>query len=99
MELNFGRSAPFTVGIEEEFQILSADSYELVQRYDEVAAAADDERLRPELMKSTVEVATHVARTVPEAIEGSLDLRRTVRDAAREREAVIASAGTHAFSR
>src|ERR671936_2401297 len=99
MELNFGRSAPFTVGIEEEFQILSADSYELVQRYDEVAAAAADERLRPELMKSTVEVATHIARTVPEAVEGAGDLRRTVRDAAAARDALIAAAGTHPFSR
>src|SRR5919201_1367554 len=99
MELNFGRSAPFTVGIEEEFQILSADSYELVQRYDEVAAAAADERLRPELMKSTVEVATNIARTVPEAVDGATDLRRTVRDAAAARDALIAAAGTHPFSR
>jgi glutamate---cysteine ligase / carboxylate-amine ligase len=99
MELNFGRSAPFTVGIEEEFQILSAESYELVQRYEEVAEAAADERLRPELMKSTVEVATHIARTVPEAAEGAADLRRTVREAAADRDALIAAAGTHPFSR
>src|ERR671934_726786 len=99
MELNFGRSAPFTVGIEEEFQILSAESYELVQRYDEVAESAADERLRPELMKSTVEVATHIAQTVPEAVAGAADLRGTVRDAAAERDALIAAAGTHPFSR
>jgi carboxylate-amine ligase len=99
VELNFGRREPFTVGIEEEFQIVGAESFELVQRYEEVAEAADDERLRPELMKSTVEVATHVARTVPEAIDGAADLRRTVRDAAAERGALIASAGTHPFSR
>src|SRR5919204_3779308 len=99
VELNFGRSAPFTVGIEEEFQILSAESYELVQRYDEVAESAADERLRPELMKSTVEVATHIAQTVPEAVAGAADLRGTVRDAAAERDALIAAAGTHPFSR
>ncbi len=40
MEVNFGRSAPFSLGVEEEFQLLSPESFELVSRYDEVAEAA-----------------------------------------------------------
>jgi gamma-glutamyl:cysteine ligase YbdK (ATP-grasp superfamily) len=44
METRFGQSAPFTVGIEEESQLVSAESYELVPRFDEVADAARDER-------------------------------------------------------
>jgi glutamate---cysteine ligase / carboxylate-amine ligase len=46
-----------------------------------------------------VEVATHVAGSVAEAIEDARGLRATLRDAAAERGAVIAGAGTHPFSR
>jgi glutamate---cysteine ligase / carboxylate-amine ligase len=100
MEVNFGRSAPFSLGIEEEFQLLSPDSFELVSRYDEVAeAAGSDERIKPELMQSVLEVATGISGTVAEAVEDARTLRARVRDAAAERETVIASAGTHPFSR
>ena len=100
MEVNFGRSAPFSLGVEEEFQLVSAESYELVSRYDEVAeAAGGHERIKPELLQSTAEVATEVARTVAEAIADAADLRRRLRDAAAENGTLIASAGTHPFSR
>jgi carboxylate-amine ligase len=46
-----------------------------------------------------VEVATGVAATVDEAIADLRNLRGRLRDAAGERDAVIASAGTHPFSR
>ena len=100
IELNFGKSAPFSLGVEEEFQLLHEESYELVSRFDEVAeAAAHERRIKAELLQSVVEVATHVAGSVAEAIEDARGLRTTLRDAAAERGAVIASAGTHPFSR
>jgi len=99
MEVNFGRSAPFSIGVEEEFQLLSPESYELVSRFDEVAEAAGDERVKPELLQSVLEVATSVGRNVPEAIEEARELRARLRDAAAERGTLIASAGTHPFSR
>ena len=99
MEVNFGRSAPFSIGVEEEFQLLSPESYELVSRFDEVAEAAGDERVKPELLQSVLEVATSVGRNVPEAIEEARELRTRLRDAAAERGTLIASAGTHPFSR
>lgn len=100
MESSFGKSAPFSLGVEEEFQLLNAESFELTSRFDEVAeAAGDDERIKAELMQSVVEVATGISRTVPEAIEEARGLRAQVRDAAAERGALIASAGTHPFSR
>jgi glutamate---cysteine ligase / carboxylate-amine ligase len=46
-----------------------------------------------------IEVATHVAGSVAEAIEDARGLRATLRDAAAEGGTVIASAGTHPFSR
>jgi glutamate---cysteine ligase / carboxylate-amine ligase len=99
MEVNFGRSVPFSIGVEEEFQLLSPESYELVSRFDEVAEAADDERVKPELLQSVLEVATTVASNVPEAIQEARELRARLRDAAGERGTLIASAGTHPFSR
>jgi carboxylate-amine ligase len=100
LELNFGKSTPFSLGVEEEFQLLHEESYELVSRFDEVAeAAAHERRIKAELLQSVVEVATHVAGSVEEAIEDARGLRATLRDAAAERGAVIAGAGTHPFSR
>src|SRR6185503_6278387 len=100
MEVNYGRRRPFSLGVEEEFQLLNGESYELSSRYDEVCeAVGGDPRVKAELMQSIVEVATHVAESVPEAIEETRDLRAQLRDAAAESGALIASAGTHPFSR
>jgi glutamate---cysteine ligase / carboxylate-amine ligase len=99
MEHAFGSGQPFTVGIEEEFQLVSAESYELVPRFDDVADAARDERVRQELMTSVLETATGVHVTVGEAIEEVRAIRRRLRDAAQERGALIVAAGTHPFSR
>jgi carboxylate-amine ligase len=97
---NYGKSGRFSLGIEEEFQLLSPESYELVSRYDEVAeAAGPDEQIKPELMQSVLEVATRISGSVAEAIEDARDLRRRIRDAAGEGGTLIASAGTHPFSR
>jgi len=99
VEHAFGRSAPFTVGIEEEFQLLSAESYELVPRFEEVADAAGDDRVRRELMTSVLETATGIHTNVGEAMAEVREIRALLRDAASERGALIASAGTHPFSR
>ena len=62
-------------------------------------AASHERRIKAELLQSVIEVATHVAGSVAEAIEDARGLRATLSDAAAERGAVIASAGTHPFSR
>ena len=56
-------------------------------------------RVKPELLQSVIEGATRVSRTVSEAVADLHELRRRLRDAAAERESLIASAGTHPFSR
>jgi carboxylate-amine ligase len=95
----FGRGAPFTIGIEEEYQLLSAESHELVPRFDEIAEEAADERVRQELMTSVLEAATGIHERVAEAVGEVREIRRHLRDAAARRGALIASAGTHPFSR
>jgi carboxylate-amine ligase len=101
MEVNYGKREPFTLGVEEELQLLNAESYELASRYEEVfgEAEAADDRIRPELMQSTVEVATQPVRTVREALDEARELRRRLRDEAEARDCLIAASGTHPFSR
>src|SRR5438105_4732465 len=99
MEVNFGRGSRFSIGVEEEFQLLPRESFELVSRFDEVAEAAGREVVKPELLQSVAELATSVARNVGEAIEDARRLRARLRDAAAEGGTLVASAGTHPFSR
>lgn len=104
MRHNFGTSRRFSLGVEEEFQLVGRESYELVSRVDEILSevAGEEEhngRVKPELLQSVVEVATDVAGSVGEAMEDLRGLRARLRDAAAERDALIAAAGTHPFSR
>ena len=75
-----------------------------MSRIDEILLAFDDDeehegRIKAELLQSTVEIATNVAGTVAEAIEDLARLRARLRDVAAESDSLIASAGTHPFSR
>src|SRR3954468_18048780 len=101
VDVNYGSSAPFTLGVEEELQLVSTESYELASRYAEVfgEAARNDDRIRPELLQSTVEVATEPAATVAEALAEAEELRRRAREEAEARGVAVISAGTHPFSR
>jgi glutamate---cysteine ligase / carboxylate-amine ligase len=99
VEHAFGRSPPFSVGIEEEYQLVSPQSYELVPRFEEVAQAARDERVHQELMTSVLEAATGVHERVAGAVDEVRELRAVLRDAAAAHDVLIASAGTHPFSR
>jgi carboxylate-amine ligase len=99
VEHAFGRSAPFSLGIEEEFQLVSPQSYELVPRFEEIADAANDERVHQELMTSVLEAATGVHERVADVVAEVREIRSTLRDAAAGRDVLIASAGTHPFSR
>ena len=68
-------------------------------RFDEIAEAAGDERVHQELMTSVLEAATGVHQRVGQAIDEVREIRTTLRDAADEHDVLIASAGTHPFSR
>jgi carboxylate-amine ligase len=99
MEIGYGKRPPFTLGVEEEFQLVDRESCELVSRFDEVEEEVGHGVVQPELLQSVLEVATHVHRTVPEALEEARELRRRVLAAAAESGTLVVSAGTHPFSR
>lgn len=103
MEANFGSSELYSLGIEEEFQILDGESLELVPRVDELLASIGrgdqrgrvSERVTHELFRSEVEISTGVAGSVAEAVEELAFLRARLQEAAASRGSLIASAGTH----
>jgi carboxylate-amine ligase len=101
MDVNYGKSAPFTLGVEEELQLVNSDSFDLTSRYAEVfgEAARHDDRIKEELLQSTVEVATEPCRTVAEAIAEAGELRRSAQEYADGHGVRVLSAGTHPFSR
>jgi carboxylate-amine ligase len=103
METNFGWSTPYSVGVEEEFQLVRADSLELVSKAEPILSSFEGEsiaqRIKPELLQSTVEASTRISASVAEALDDVVDLRARLRRAAAEEGTLLASAGTHPFSR
>jgi glutamate---cysteine ligase / carboxylate-amine ligase len=103
METNFGTSTPYSLGIEEEFQLVDPETLELISRIEPILGAIEGGTLRgrvkPELLQSVLEVSTRIAVNVAEAIDDLADLRSRVSSLAAEHGAAIASAGTHPFSR
>ncbi len=64
------RAEPFTIGVEEEYQIVDAESRELRPQGQELLPAARStggEEVQPELYLSQIEIATPVCRSLAEA--------------------------------
>jgi glutamate---cysteine ligase / carboxylate-amine ligase len=102
LDHSFGKSEPYTLGVEEEYMLLDGETFDLVQHIDTVLAAVTghelEPRINPELMQSVLEVATPVCRT-PADVEVQLrKLRAYVCKVAREQSMRVGSAGTHPFS-
>jgi gamma-glutamyl:cysteine ligase YbdK (ATP-grasp superfamily) len=64
MEKRFGSSALFTIGLEEEFQLVDPSTKELAAAVEGVldAAPAGSERIAPELFQDCVEMRTPASR-------------------------------------
>ncbi|MBW3574011.1 MAG: carboxylate-amine ligase [Actinobacteria bacterium] len=93
----------FTLGVEEEFLLVDADSRRLRPRAEEVLHDAGSElggkgQLDQEFKQSQVEHGTDVCHTLEELSEEITRLRRTLMAAAERVGARIAASGTHPFS-
>ncbi|MGH7337464.1 MAG: carboxylate-amine ligase, partial [Myxococcota bacterium] len=98
----FGKSDPYTLGVEEEYMLLDPETYDLVQHIDTVLAAVSghelESRINPELMQSVLEIATPVCRTASD-VDGELrKLREYVTSVAQGQKLRVGSSGTHPFS-
>ena len=91
----------FTVGVEEEFQIVDPHTWELRSHVSELLASsapAFGDAIKREMHQSIVEVGTKICRNVAELAEEIIRNRRDLADAAERTGLRIAAAGTHPFS-
>ena len=91
----------FTIGVEEEYQIVNPASRELQPRAGRILPEAEKkvgDNVTPELYLSQIEIGTPVCRSLSEARAEIVRLRGEVIAAARQHGNRIAAAGTHPFS-
>ena len=100
METRFGASAPFTVGVEEEFQLVDPLTRELAPAIETVIGTAPDgsELMARELFQDCVEMRTPVFSNVGELAGQLPALRRQVANAAEEAGVGLAASGLHPTS-
>jgi glutamate---cysteine ligase / carboxylate-amine ligase len=91
----------FSMGVEEEYQIINPSNRELYARAEEILPIAQQtlgDEVQPELKRSQIEIATPVCQTLAEVRDQLNHARRSVIQAAATQGARIAAAGTHPFS-
>ncbi len=98
----FGSGEPYTIGVEEEYQLLDGETFDLVQHIDTILAAVSghelEQQINAELMQSVLEIATPVCRTAGDVQSWLTQLRGYVTGVAHENGLRVGSAGTHPFS-
>jgi glutamate---cysteine ligase / carboxylate-amine ligase len=92
----------FTLGIEEEFQIVDPITRELKSHVSEILEDGKlllGEKVKPEMIQSMIEVGTGVCANIQEAREDITKLRCIISGLARNKGMEIAAASTHPFSK
>jgi carboxylate-amine ligase len=91
----------FTVGVEEEFQIVDPSTWALRSHVSELLASsapAFGDHIKREMHQSIVEVGTKICASIEELATEIIRTRRDLADAAERVGLRIAAAGTHPFS-
>lgn len=91
----------FTLGIEEEFQILDSDSLKLHSQMSKIIDGGKvflKERIKEEMHQSMVEMGTNICENINEARDEVSYLRQQIFDLAAKEGLEVAAAGTHPFS-
>lgn len=91
----------FTIGIEEEFQIIDPQTRELRSRVNEILEEGQmllGEQVKPEMHQSMIEVGTGICRDVKEARQDVIKLRRAIAELAHRKGLAIVAASTHPIS-
>lgn len=92
---------PFTIGIEEEFQVIDPETRQLRSHMHQIVEGGKvilKEQVKAEMHQSVVEVGTNICRNIEEAKEEVIYLRKMVAELAKQQGLCIAAAGTHPFS-
>ncbi|HEX2642379.1 MAG TPA: carboxylate-amine ligase [Thermoanaerobaculia bacterium] len=91
----------FTIGIEEEFQLIDPKTRGLRSHIHHLLNDEDHQlgdQLKPELHQSVIELGTRICTDVKDARKEVLSLRTSLAKLARRKKLTIAAAGTHPFS-
>jgi carboxylate-amine ligase len=91
----------FTLGIEEEFQLVDPNTRELRSHVSEILDEGKmllGEQVKPEMIQSMIEVGTGVCADVQEARADVIKLRGVLSNLVRKQGLMIVAAGTHPFS-
>ena len=91
----------FTLGIEEELQIIDPETRELRSHIQQILADGKiilNEQIKPELHQSIAEIGTEICSDARDARRQITALRTELAKCAAQHGLVIASAGTHPFS-
>ncbi|MET2984933.1 carboxylate-amine ligase [Aureibaculum conchae] len=91
----------FTLGIEEEFQILEGDTLKLRSQMSKILEGGKvllKERIKEEMHQSVVEMGTNVCENIQEARDEVSYLRQQIIDLAAKEGLKVAASGTHPFS-
>lgn len=91
----------FTLGIEEEFQIIDPETRELRSHVSEILEDGKTllgEQVKPEIIQSMIEVGTGICKNIKEARTDITNLRSILSGLVRKKGLVIVAAGTHPFS-
>jgi glutamate---cysteine ligase / carboxylate-amine ligase len=96
------QSEEFTIGVEEEYQIIDPQTRELCGKADKIIQDArknlDEDVVQPEMYRSQIEIATSVCHNLAEVRQELIRCRKGVVEAAAGQEQAIAASGTHPFS-
>jgi carboxylate-amine ligase len=93
----------FTLGVEEEYLLVEADTGELVetlpaQMLEQCEALAGGQQVTPEFLRSQIEIGTRICRNVSEVREALTVLRRAVREVAARHKLAPIAVSTHPFA-
>ena len=91
----------FTLGVEEEFQILDPETRELRSHVQEILDEGKillKERVKPEMHQSVIEIGTGICKNIAEVRQDVGEMRTEIIRLARKNGMRVASAGTHPFS-
>src|SRR5210317_2079594 len=91
----------FTLGIEEEYQVIDPVSRELISHDQKIVVEAGkhlNEQVKAEMHQAVVEVGTNICHDISEARAEIIHLRKSISEIAKDLGFRIGAAGTHPFS-
>ena len=100
-EIEFRQSKPYTLGVEIEFQILDKDTLNLAPMAPEIldlVPAELQERIKPEFIRSMIEVNTEVCESVQQVKTNLAEMSQQAERLAGERGCLLYAASLHPFA-